>query len=115
MYRSVVGIDNAEGNVGYKKIQIKPYVVDSLTHANASFETYYGKVSNAWKIENNRIVMESSIPVNTTAIIYFPSKQNILLNGKKDPLESGMRFLRSENGYMVYEAGSGNYRFEGDR
>ncbi len=115
MYRSVVGMDNAEGNVGYKKIQIKPYVVDSLKYANASFETYYGKVSNGWKIEGNRIVMESSIPANTTAIIYFPSKQNILVNGKKDPVESAARLLRSENGYMVYEVGSGSYRFEGDR
>ena len=115
MYRRVVGIDNVDGSVGYKQISIKPYVVDSITNASAALETYFGKVSNSWKIEGNKIVMESNIPVNTTAIIYFPSKQNILVNGKKDPTDSGIRFLKSENGYVVYEAGSGNYRFEGDR
>lgn len=115
MYRSVAGIDNAEGAVGYKKIQIKPYIVDSLKQATAHVETYYGRVGNAWKIESNRIVMESSIPANTTAFIYFPSTRNILINGKKGVSNTGIKFIRSEKEYMVFEAGSGTYRLEGDR
>ena len=115
MYRSVVGIDNVEGSVGYQKIQIKPYVVDSLKNVTASLETYYGKVSNGWKIENKRIEMRTLIPVNTSAIIYFPASQHVMVNGKNDPTQAGLKLIRTENGYMIFEAGSGTYQFEGDR
>ena len=115
LYRRVVGIDNESSSVGYKKISIKPYVVDSLKNASATFETYYGKVSNAWKIDNGTIQMESLIPVNTTALIYFPSNSNIRINGKENPSESNATFLRNEAGYSVFEVGSGMYRFEGKR
>ncbi|MFZ9687852.1 MAG: family 78 glycoside hydrolase catalytic domain [Chitinophagaceae bacterium] len=115
MYRAVVGIDNEEGSVGYKKIRIKPYIVDTLTYASASLETYFGKVSNSWKINGKQIVMETSIPANTSAVIYYPSQREISVNGKKEISEAGIKFLRIENGYSVYEVGSGAYRFEGNR
>jgi alpha-L-rhamnosidase len=115
MYRSVVGIDNEENSIGYKKIRVKPYVIDSLKNASASLETYYGKVSNSWKTENASIQMETVIPVNTTAVIYFPSSGNIRINSKENPADAGIRFLRKENEYHVYEVGSGVYRFEGNR
>ncbi len=115
MYRSVVGIDNDENSIGYKKIRVKPYVIDSLKNAAASLDTYYGKVSNSWKTENAGIQMETIIPVNTTAVVYFPSTGNARINGKENPADVGVRFLRKENGYLVYEVGSGMYRFEGNR
>ena len=89
-------------------------VVDSLKNVTASLETYYGKVSNGWKIENKRIEMRTLIPVNTTAIIYFPSSQHVMVNGKNDPAQAGLKLIRTENGYMIFEAGSGSYQF-GDR
>jgi alpha-L-rhamnosidase len=115
MYRAVVGIDNEEGSVGYKKIRIKPYIIDTLTNASASLETYFGRISNSWKIDGKKIIMETSIPANTSAVIYYPSQREISVNGKKEISEAGVKFLRIENGYSVYEVGSGAYRFEGNR
>jgi len=115
MYRSVVGIDNQEGSVGYKKILIKPYVVDSLKTAGAYLDTYYGRISSSWKIDTAGIAMETTVPANTTAVIYFPSDKNVSLNGKREFNEPGLKFLRSESGYAVFEVGSGTYRFQGAR
>jgi alpha-L-rhamnosidase len=115
MYRSVVGIDNEDGSVGYKKIRIKPYVVDSLKNAGAYLDTYYGRISNSWRIDGSSIHMEATVPANTTAVVYFPSEKNVRLNEKKELSGPGIKFLRIESGYTVFEVGSGNYRFQGDR
>jgi alpha-L-rhamnosidase len=115
MYRSVVGIDNEDGSVGYKKVRIKPYVVDSLKNAGAYLDTYYGRISNSWKTDAKGIQMETTIPPNTTAIVYFPSDKNVVLNGKKAFQETGSMRLRSEGGYTVFELGSGTYLFQGER
>ncbi|MEY3687191.1 MAG: hypothetical protein RIR84_32 [Bacteroidota bacterium] len=115
MYRSVVGIDNEDGSVGYKKIRIKPYVVDSLKNAGAYLDTYYGRISNSWKTDAKGIQMETTIPPNTTAIVYFPSDKNVVLNGKKAFQETGSMRQRSEAGYTVFELGSGTYLFQGER
>ena len=112
MYRRMVGIDNVEGTVGYKKISIKPYLGMGISHASAELKTYYGIVSNGWKISGDQLQMTAKIPTNTSAIIYLPASKNITVNGK--PIESsmGLKYLKQEAGYTIFEAGSGNYVFE---
>ncbi len=51
MYRKMVGLDTYEDGAGYKHIKIKPHIGGGFTSASASLDTYYGKVSNSWKIE----------------------------------------------------------------
>ena len=113
MYRRMVGIDNSDGHIGYKHATIKPYLGTGFTHAKGELQTYYGKISNGWKIEGDRLNMEAEIPVNTTAIIYFPSTKNVMVNGKRAEEVTGLKFLSTENGYSVFSAGSGKYVFEG--
>jgi alpha-L-rhamnosidase len=113
MYRRMVGIDNSDGHIGYKHTTIKPYLGTGFTHARGELQTYYGKISNGWKIEGDRLNMETEIPANTTAIIYFPSTKNIMVNGKRAEEVTGLKFLSTENGYTVFSAGSGKYVFEG--
>jgi alpha-L-rhamnosidase len=73
MYRNVAGINTDEAAPGYKKIIIRPTVGGNLTHASASLQTYYGKVSSGWKIETDgSLVLEVEIPANTTARIFVP-------------------------------------------
>ena len=113
MYRRMVGIDNSDGHIGYKHATIKPYLGTGFTHAKGELQTYYGKISNGWKIEGDRLNMEAEIPTNTTAVIYFPSTKNVMVNGKRAEEVTGLKFLSTENGYSVFSAGSGKYVFEG--
>ena len=73
MYRKMVGIDTYEDGVGYKHIKIKPHIGGGFTNASASLETYYGKVSNSWKVQDGKTIMDVDIPVNTTATIFLPA------------------------------------------
>jgi hypothetical protein len=52
------------------------------------------------------------VPVNTSAIIYVPSKNTVSVNGKPIDSSMGLKYLRTENGNSVFEAGSGKYVFE---
>jgi alpha-L-rhamnosidase len=113
MYRSMAGIDTYEDGPGYKHIKIKPHIGGNFTNVSASLDTYYGKLSNSWKIQDNSIIMDVEIPVNTSATVYVPAKNvnsvtenGILLNSVKDIKVDG-----TEDGYIVLHIGSGKYHF----
>lgn len=114
MYRKMAGIDTFEDGAGYKHIRIQPHIGGGFTHAAASLETYYGKVSNEWKIENGKLKMDVSIPVNTYATIYVPAKMasDITESGKELSKES---IQGTESEYVVLKIGSGEYHFETGR
>jgi alpha-L-rhamnosidase len=113
MYRSMAGIDTYEDGPGYKHIKIKPHIGGNFTNVSANLETYYGLVGNSWKVENNSLIMDVEIPVNTTATIYVPAgninlvtENGMILNSVKDIKAAG-----TEVGYVVLNIGSGKYHF----
>ena len=113
MYRVMVGIDTYEDGVGYKHIKIQPHIGGGFTNAAASLKTYYGTVSNSWKIENNKIIMDVEIPANTTATVYIPAADKNAVTESDKNLSSinDIKIAEAENGYVVLELGSGKYHF----
>ena len=53
--------------------------------------------------------MATQIPTNTSALIYLPASKNITVNGKSIEDSTGLKYLKQEAGYTIFEAGSGNY------
>ncbi|MEO8861675.1 MAG: family 78 glycoside hydrolase catalytic domain [Ginsengibacter sp.] len=113
MYRSMVGIDTYEDGVGYKHIKIKPHIGGNFTYASASLETYYGKVSNGWKIYGDNLMMDTEIPPNSTATIFIPAKnaESILESGNVISGSNDIKVLGTEEGYVTIKVGSGKYHF----
>lgn len=113
MYRVMVGLDIDKEGVGYKKIRIQPHIGGTFTHASASYETPYGKLSSGWKTENGKLILNAEIPSNTTATIYIPA------SAETDVLESGsplssvkeIQVVGKEKEYVVVKVGSGKYAF----
>jgi len=113
MYRRMVGIDNQGDAVGYKKIRIRPHLGEGFTEAKAKQDTYYGSISNGWKIEGNAFTMESIIPPNTTALLYVPVKGTVQINGTTAEASPGVKQLPDEAAYQIFQVGSGTYRITG--
>lgn len=111
MYTRVAGINNAAGSIGYKKIEVKPYIGGGLTHAAASLKTYYGNVSSSWKLENGGLIFDVEIPVNTTAIIHVPSDKTLTVNGAAVSTSKDVKLVGVKDGYTTVEVGSGTYQF----
>lgn len=106
-YEYLGGIRNAADSHGFKKIELKPYPVEGLDFVNSSYKSVYGLIKSNWKKENELFKWSVTIPGNTTATIYVPakSKSDVLENGKF----KGMKFIKMDGEYAVFEAGSGNY------
>ena len=114
MYRVVAGLDTDESAPGYRLIKIKPTIGGGLTNAAATLQTYYGKTSSAWKIENDKTILDIEIPANTRATVYLPAANadkvkegGASISSSKDVITEG-----ASNGNVVVTIGSGTYHFE---
>jgi alpha-L-rhamnosidase len=109
----LAGINPDEEFPGFKKIRIKPNVVGDLSWVKARYQSQYGEISSSWKVENDSLYMEITIPVNTSALVYIPCGdiQQVSESGKpvlgSEDVKSGL----SENGKTILSLGSGEYHF----
>lgn len=112
MYRVMVGLDNEEGTVGYKKIRIMPHIGGGFTNAAATYETAYGKLSSGWKIENQKLILNAEIPANTTATVYIPVQDgDVMESGQLVTSLKNIQVVGKEKNYLVVKVGSGKYEF----
>ena len=96
LHESAGGISPLEP--GWKKILVRPVPGGQLTHATVAYDSPYGKVECAWKLEaHNTFKMSLQVPPNTTACVQLPSQQ------RKD--------LGSNTGDGTW-VGSGHHTFE---
>lgn len=77
MYQRLAGLQIVEP--GYKKIRIAPEFIKGITWVQACVETVYGTLSCGWSCKENKIVADIWIPVNTTAIVKLPEKEELFL------------------------------------
>jgi len=113
LYRDAAGIDEDPQQPGFRRILLHPQFDASLGEAAATYDSPYGTVSSAWKVEDNSVTWNVVIPANTTALLYFPVDvaSTILEDGKDIRQSPGISFVVNESGRAVYEAGSGSYIF----
>jgi hypothetical protein len=72
-YTGLAGIDQQANSVGFKEIVIRPEQVGDINNVKASYETFYGTISTAWKKDEAGVTeLQVEIPANTSAQIYLP-------------------------------------------
>ncbi len=112
-FNDLAGISCDADGAGFKKIIIRPAVTGDITWVKSSFATMSGVITAQWKKEGSRLRMDVTIPANTSAVIYVPAKNAdcVSESGKRASAARSVKFYKYENGYSIYEAGSGTYRF----
>jgi len=115
-YENLAGIKADPDIPGFKHILMKPCVLGDLTSVDASYNSVYGKIKSSWKLGSAGFSWNINIPANTSATVYVPilKDEEVKESGKSAKNAAGVRFLRKENGYSVYEVLSGNYSFSSD-
>ena len=106
---------------GYEQIGVRPCVVGDLDHVNAEVDTPRGTVQASWRREDERFVLQVTIPPNAQSLIGVPtlsfSAPEISENGKvvwangEPRLPDEIRGVKEENGVVTFECGSGSYEF----
>src|SRR5208282_6568112 len=104
-YHDLAGIQNAPDSAGFKNIVIKPQPVGDVTWVKASYNSIRGKIVSDWKRDGGGFTLNVSIPANTTAMVYVPTKSADAVKAE------GATLLRMENGRAVFAIGSGDYKF----
>lgn len=105
LYRVVAGINIDSETPGYKKIIMKPQPGGGLTHAEAGITTIYGDASIKWSIEKSEMIVDITVPHNTTAKVVLPGAITESINS------NGIPFTDCSGGAKA-EVGSGTYKFK---
>lgn len=74
LYEQVGGLSAAEP--GYRRIRVAPKPLRGLSHCRVEHETPYGLAASAWEIRGNDLLLDVSIPANTTAVVCLPDGKN---------------------------------------
>ncbi|WP_026485767.1 family 78 glycoside hydrolase catalytic domain [Caldanaerobius polysaccharolyticus] len=104
LYRVVAGLDTDPDMPGYKRILIRPQPGGGLTYAEAQFTSVYGKIAVKWSIEGDNMIVDVTVPPNTTAHVTLPRALAETVNA------DDISFINCPGGAEA-EIGSGNYRF----
>ena len=112
LYRYVAGMDIDPENPGYKHILLAPHPGGGLTNAGVEFNSVYGKVKSAWKLDGNDFVYEVTVPANTTATVTLPAAKadQLTVNSKAITASIKESLKQTDKGISV-NIGSGNYTF----
>jgi alpha-L-rhamnosidase len=84
-----------------------------LTFAEGKLETVKGTIAVSYRRQGNRLLMNVTVPANSTALLYLPARSvnSVTENGKKIASIDEISFLKAEDGYVILKVGSGSYQF----
>ncbi len=119
-YEYIGGIQPAEA--GFKRSVIWPRLTRFLDWAKVSHETEYGLLACEWRKDGDRLTIEVTVPPNTTAEVHVPVKdtgtaevaegKTVLYRGGEEVEQlPHVRFVRRDDGFVVFEVDAGSYRF----
>ncbi|MGM9550628.1 MAG: family 78 glycoside hydrolase catalytic domain [Clostridia bacterium] len=111
LYEYLGGIRN--DSVAYKTIVIDPYIAEELTSFEANVDTAYGNVLSQWEKIDESVLINVTVPANTTAKVYFNTvkQSNVKENGIELSNVDGVQNVYNDNGKTVAIIGSGSYSF----
>jgi alpha-L-rhamnosidase len=112
-YKTLAGINPDPAAPGFGHFIVRPNPVCDLTSARASYDSVRGRIVSDWRIRNGRFELTVEIPPNTTATVFVPavSAEKVMEGGRPASKAEGVRFLRLEQGRVIYEVASGRYHF----
>lgn len=113
-YEGLAGILPDPAQPGFKHFTLRPSIVKSVEWVKCSYQSPYGEIVSNWKHDGRKLTIEATIPANTTATVYVPTKaaDAVTESGKPASEATGVKFLRVENGAAIYAVGSGIYQFQ---
>lgn len=107
-YENLAGIKSQEA--AFKKITMKPELINGLNAVNASYNSVYGLIKSNYTNTAKQFVWKLTIPPNTTAMVYLPAAKGDVITEEIKNIKD-LKLVKNENGRAVYEIGSGNYSF----
>ncbi|HKH91881.1 MAG TPA: family 78 glycoside hydrolase catalytic domain [Gemmatimonadaceae bacterium] len=105
---------------GYRQIEIRPTMPAGLDSVSASVETVRGPVATRWRRTAAGLELDVTIPPTSTARVYVPASNPGAVTeigaGRVEAAHAqSVTLIGAEGDRVVYEVGSGQYRFRAAR
>jgi hypothetical protein len=112
-YEGLGGIQQEQDSKAYKNIIINPHYIEGIDEVNAHFMSPFGRIKSEWDKQDGLIDLTVEIPVNTSAIVFFPVKntEQITENGNSLQKSKDLTIMESGDENIMVRLGSGNYSF----
>ena len=93
---------------------MKPLIVGDLNFVKASYDSPRGEIKSYWQKKEGTFLWDITVPGNTTATVYLPDAvgKTATEGGKEISQIKDIKNIRNEGTFVVFEIGSGDYRFE---
>lgn len=114
LFTQAAGIDT-EGDA-FRHIIIRPEIVKpprGFTWVTARYDSIRGAISSKWKLDGDKFYLDVKVPANCTATVFMPAAtfSGVTEGGKAIDDAPDVKFDRVENGRVVLDVGSGEYKF----
>jgi alpha-L-rhamnosidase len=85
----------------------------AITSARTELRSMYGLIKSEWTLNKHSFDWQITVPANSIATVYVPAKDasQVTENGRSVEKVRGITFLRTENGFAVFEVEAGSYSF----
>ncbi|MFJ2891089.1 family 78 glycoside hydrolase catalytic domain [Streptomyces sp. NPDC087305] len=93
---------------GYSTVTIAPQIPPGLHHAAASIATVRGRIASSWTNDDDRTILDVTVPVGSTATVHVPHLGRTHVGVQAT---SGARPQHGGHDETVYTVGSGQWRF----
>ncbi len=104
LYSGAGGIQPDDSSPGYKHFLLSPQFTSRLTRVKATVDSPYGVIASGWRIENQLIVYDITIPPNSSATLILPCPP-------QEVRQSGRPVRAAENSITRLPLGAGTYHF----
>ncbi len=113
-YKWVGGIQADPTALGFEKIIIRPQIITQVDWVKASHNSIHGRIESEWEREDKSFTLNITIPINTTATVYLPTKDSTTIreSGSEIAKMKDIQFIKMENGHAILSVGSGRFSFE---
>ena len=113
----LAGIKTDLDRPGFQHFILKPGVIDdpSMKWVKAHHDGLYGRITSNWAIDADRVLMlDVTVPPNTTATLYLPTADDKTITEGETELAQvkGLEYQRAEDGCAVIELTPGRYSFQ---
>jgi alpha-L-rhamnosidase len=114
VFEYLAGIRPDEQRPGFKHIIMRPQPVGDLQWVKCSLRSPYGVVKSEWQKNGREFAWQIVVPPNAEATVYVPaaSADRVTEGGQPLAQANGVKLQGVEDGAVVLQIGSGDYKFQ---
>lgn len=113
-FKHLAGIRPDPRMPGFRHFVVQPACLPGLNFVKAHHLSPYGPIKTAWQRDHRHLTLDMTVPVGSTATIYFPQSdvKAIRESGRAATSLPELKFRGVHHGYAVFKAMSGVYQMD---